>query len=83
MVTVTAVYAGGVLRPDAPLDLPEGASVNVQIRGVSGNDPKDALMADEDALRAMYAEFGPEDRKLAQTGLAHYADTLRREENSA
>jgi hypothetical protein len=51
--------------------------------GVLGDmalDPKDALMEDLETLRALYAEFGEEDRELAQVGLTHYARTLNREE---
>jgi predicted DNA-binding antitoxin AbrB/MazE fold protein len=83
MLTVTAVYTGGVLKPTTRLDLPENTSVEIQIMPLPVADPKDALMEDGEALRAMYAEFAQEDRQLAQTGLAHYAQTLRREESPA
>jgi predicted DNA-binding antitoxin AbrB/MazE fold protein len=82
MLTVTAVYKGGVLQPATRLDLPENARVKIQIL-TPVLDPKDALMEDEQALRAMYAEFEQEDRQLAQTGLAHYAQVLRHEEGAA
>lgn len=82
MLTVTAIYKGGVLQPMIRLDLPENAQVKIQIL-TPVIDPKDALMEDEQALRAMYAEFEQEDRELAQTGLAHYAQMLRREEGLA
>ena len=82
MLTVTAVYKGGVLRPTTRLDLPENARVEIQVLP-QAVDPKDALMEDEQALRALYAEFEQEDRQLAETGLAHYAQTLRHEEGQA
>jgi predicted DNA-binding antitoxin AbrB/MazE fold protein len=82
MLTVTAVYKGGVLQPATRLDLPENARVKLQIITLAA-DPKDALMDDEQALRALYAEFEQEDRQLAETGLAHYAQTLRHEEGQA
>ena len=81
MVTVTAVYSDGVLRPTDPLDLPNGARVTVLIADHCDPDPKDALMDDEDALRAMFAEFADEDGELADAGLAHYARVLNREED--
>jgi predicted DNA-binding antitoxin AbrB/MazE fold protein len=82
MLTVTAVYKGGVLQPATRLDLPENARVKLQIVTLAA-DLKDALMEDEQALRALYAEFEQEDRQLAETGLAHYAQTLRHEEGQA
>ena len=82
MLTVTAVYKGGVLQPATRLDLPENAKVRLQIVTLAA-DPKDALMEDAQALRALYAEFEQEDRQLAETGLAHYAQMLRHEEGLA
>jgi predicted DNA-binding antitoxin AbrB/MazE fold protein len=82
MLTVTAVYKGGVLQPATRLDLPENARVKLHIVTLAA-DPKDALIEDEQALRALYAEFEQEDRQLAETGLAHYAQTLRHEEGQA
>lgn len=84
MVTVTAVYSGGVLRPADPLDLPDGARVTVQIADQCDPDPpdpKDALMDDGETLRAVFAEFADEDRELADAGLTHYARVLNREED--
>ena len=83
MVTVTAVYSGGVLRPTAPLDLPDGAKVTVLVPDPSSPDAKDALMDDGEALRTMFAEFAEEDRQLADAGLAHYARVLSREEDGS
>lgn len=37
-------------------------------------------VVEEQALRALYAEFDTEERQLAQTGLAHYDDVLTRDE---
>lgn len=37
-LTVHAVYADGVLKPDQKLDLPEGASVEVEIKSVSKSE---------------------------------------------
>ena len=82
MLTVTAVYKSGVLQPTTRLDLPENTRVEIQIL-TPAIDPKDALMENEQALRAMYAEFEQEERQLAQTGLTHYAQMLRCEESSA
>jgi predicted DNA-binding antitoxin AbrB/MazE fold protein len=79
-----AIYKDGVLKPTTKLDLPDGATVEVQIYALPfavATDPKDALMDDEAALQAMYAEFAEEDRQLSTTGLASYAATLRREED--
>jgi len=79
-----AVYKDGVLKPTTKLDLPDGATVEVQINALPlavATDPKDALMDDEAALQAMYAEFAEEDRQLSRTGLVSYAATLRREED--
>ena len=84
VLTTRAVYKDGVLKPTTKLDLPDGATVEVQISALPlaiASDPKDALMDDEAALQAMYAEFAEEDRLLAQAGLASYAATLRREED--
>jgi predicted DNA-binding antitoxin AbrB/MazE fold protein len=40
-ITIQAVYEGGVLRPTQPLDLAEGATVEVTITGASAkqNEP--------------------------------------------
>jgi predicted DNA-binding antitoxin AbrB/MazE fold protein len=84
VLTTRAVYKDGVLKPTAKLDLPDGATVEVQISALPlaiASDPKDALMDDEAALQAMYAEFAEEDRLLAEAGLATYSATLRREED--
>ena len=84
VLTTRAVYKDGVLKPTTKLDLPDGATVEVQISALPlaiASDPKDALMDDEAALQAMYAEFAEEDRLLAEAGLASYAATLRREED--
>ena len=51
-------------------------TVGLRLRGV---DVLTAQEDDEQALRALYAEFEQEDRQLADTGLAHYAQTLRHE----
>lgn len=86
VLTTRAVYKDGVLKPATKLDLPDGATVEVQIHALPlaiASDPKDALMDDEAALQAMYAEFAEEDRLLAEAGLATYAATLRREEDRA
>ena len=86
ILTTRAIYTNGVLKPITKLDLPDGAAVEIQISSlpdVLAVDPKDALMEDADALQAMYAEFAPEDRQLAQSGLAHYAHILQQEESSA
>lgn len=45
-------------------------------------DPQEAFLDDPATLRALYAEFSDEDRALVQTGLAHYAQVLREEEDS-
>jgi len=82
-LTVNAVYKGGVLQPMTRLDLPENAQVKIQIVTLPVADPKDALMDDEQALRALYAEFEQQDRQLAQIGLAQYAQALQREEAPA
>ena len=55
-------------------------TVGLRLRGV---DVLTAQEDDEQALRALYAEFEQEDRQLAETGLAHYAQTLRHEEGQA
>ncbi|HLE62116.1 MAG TPA: antitoxin family protein [Pyrinomonadaceae bacterium] len=34
MTTITAVYENGVLRPTAPLDLPENSRVQIQVREI-------------------------------------------------
>jgi len=84
VLTTRAVYKDGVLKPTTKLDLPDGATVEVQISALPlaiASDPKDALMDDQAALQAMYAEFAEEDRRLAEAGLATYAATLRREED--
>jgi predicted DNA-binding antitoxin AbrB/MazE fold protein len=81
MLTVTAVYKGGVLRPTTRLNLPENTRVEIQVL-TPVVDPKDALMDDALALRALYAEFEREDRQLAETGLAQYAHILGQEEES-
>ena len=72
MLTVTAVYKGGVLLPTTRLDLPENTRVEIRVLP-QAVDPKDALMDDEQTLLALYAEFEQQDRQLAETGLAHYA----------
>jgi hypothetical protein len=51
------------LQPATRLDLPENAKVKLQIVTLAA-DPKDTLMEDEQALRALYAEFEQEDRQL-------------------
>jgi len=84
VVTTRAVYKDGVLKPITKLDLPDGTTVEVQISALPlavAIDPKDALMDDEAALQAMYAEFAEEDRLLAEAGLASYAAALKREED--
>ena len=55
-------------------------TVGLRLRGV---EVLTAQEDDEQALRALYAEFEQEDRQLAETGLAHYAQTLRHEEGQA
>lgn len=55
-------------------------TVGLRLRGV---DVLTAQEDDEQALRALDAEFEQEDRQLAETGLAHYAQTLRHEEGQA
>lgn len=44
---------------------------------------KETLMDDPQALRALYAEFGEQDRQLAQAGLSHYGRLLAEEEGGA
>lgn len=83
MVTVTAVYSGGVFRPSDRLPLPEGAKVTLQVSGMADMDPKDVLMDDAETLRTLYAEFADEDQGLAEAGLGHYARMLKQEEESA
>ena len=83
MVTVTAAYRGGVLRPTTRLRLPDGAKVELQVSGMTDADPKDALMDDAETLRTLYAEFADEDQGLAEAGLGHYARMLKQEEESA
>jgi predicted DNA-binding antitoxin AbrB/MazE fold protein len=86
VLTTRATYTGGVLKPATKLDLPDGATVMVQISSdsdVQFIDPKDALMEDAATLQAMYAEFAQEDRELARSGLTAYARLLREEERSA
>ena len=86
VLTTRAVYKDGVLKPTTKLDLPDDATVEVQISALPlavAVDPKDALMDNEAALQAMYAEFAEEDRLLAGAGLASYARTLKREEDRA
>jgi predicted DNA-binding antitoxin AbrB/MazE fold protein len=82
MLTVTAIYKDGVLQPTTRLDLPENTQVEIQVL-TPAVDPKDALMDDEQVLHALYAEFEQEDRRLAETGLAHYAQMLHHEEGPA
>ena len=83
ILTTRAIYTGGVLKPATKLDLPDGAAVEVRISPLAEvpvTDPKDALMDDGVALQIMYAEFAQEERQLAETGMAYYAETLRQEE---
>ena len=82
VLTTTAVYRSGVLQPQAPLGLPENAEVTIQIVHSPLHDADDALMDDEQALRAMYSEVAVEDRQLAEAGVLHYAESLRREEDT-
>jgi hypothetical protein len=42
-------------------------------------DPKDAFLDNVTALQSRYAEFAPEDRQLAESGLASYAGLLEEE----
>lgn len=46
------------------------------------DDSKDMLMNDLEALRILYKEAEEEDRQLAQTGIEHYVDLLKHEEES-
>ena len=83
ILTTQATFSGGVFRPAAKIDLPEGAVVELRISPVSASqaiDPKDALMNNATALQYMYAEFAQEERQLAETGLEYYAQTLDEEE---
>jgi predicted DNA-binding antitoxin AbrB/MazE fold protein len=82
MLTTTAVYRSGALRPTDPLDLPENVEVAIQIISSPVGDPRDRLMDDAEALHTLYAPFAGEDRKLAATGLPAYAGMLEREEAS-
>jgi hypothetical protein len=43
---------------------------------------KDALLDDAGALLLLYAEFAPENRQLAESGLATYARLLDEEDRS-
>jgi prevent-host-death family protein len=46
------------------------------------NLDKDALMDDEELLKALYAPFSEEEQALAEMGLEHYSDLLKSEEGS-
>jgi predicted DNA-binding antitoxin AbrB/MazE fold protein len=86
ILTTHATYSGGVFKPVAKIDLPEGTAVELRISTVSANqaiDPKDAILNDAAALQNMYAEFAREDRQLAETGLEYYAHTLEEEEKQS
>jgi predicted DNA-binding antitoxin AbrB/MazE fold protein len=61
MITVDAIFEGGVLRPKQPLDLPEGAEVRVVIRtetddplapviGICDEGPDISLAEQHDAI---------------------------------
>ena len=81
-----ATYSGGVFKPAAKIDLPEGSAVELRISTVFANqafDPKDVLLNDAAALQYLYAEFAQEDRQLAETGLEYYAHTLDEEEKQS
>ncbi|HET7088095.1 MAG TPA: antitoxin family protein [Anaerolineae bacterium] len=64
VLTTRAVYKDGVLKPTTKLDLPDGATAEVQISALPlavAVDPKDALLDDEAALQAMCSEFAEEE----------------------
>jgi predicted DNA-binding antitoxin AbrB/MazE fold protein len=69
-----------MLKPVRKLNLPEGATVDIQIKTESEVDPKDALMNEAETLQYHYAEFAQEERQLAGAGLAHYLHILEQEE---
>jgi predicted DNA-binding antitoxin AbrB/MazE fold protein len=51
-ITVQAVYAGGVLRPLAPLSLKEGQTVEVT---VASTGPAEPLLSEEETVRRIRA----------------------------
>jgi len=44
-------------------------------------DQKEALMDDQAALSALYAEFAEQDQEMAQAGMEHYVRLLWQEES--
>jgi predicted DNA-binding antitoxin AbrB/MazE fold protein len=83
ILSTRAIYRNGILRPDTKLDLPEGATVQIQITPESAIDPKDALMNEVATLQYRYAEFAQEEHQLADAGLAHYSHILEQEEKKS
>ena len=65
------------------LNLPEGATVQIQITTETVIDPKDALMNEAATLQYRYAEFAQEERQLADAGLAHYSNILEQEDKKS
>lgn len=53
------------------LSMEEWQAINEQLRSLQ----------EAQFLRSLYAEFDAEERMLAETGLGHYAETLKKEEN--
>ena len=76
ILNTRATYMNGVLKPTKKLDLPEGATVEIQIKTEAEIDPKDALMNEPATLQYRYAEFAQEERQLADAGLARYSHIL-------
>ena len=60
-----------------------GAAVLLSIEEWQAIDEQLRSFQDAQALRTLYAEFDAEEKILAETGLDHYAETLKREEDNA
>jgi predicted DNA-binding antitoxin AbrB/MazE fold protein len=83
ILNTRATYTAGILKPATRLNLPEGATVQIQITTETAIDPKDALMNEAGTLQYHYAEFAQEERQLADAGLAHYSQLLEQEEKKS
>lgn len=55
------------------LSMEEWQVINEQLR----------LLQEAQSLRSLYAQLDAEERMLAETGLGHYAETLKKEEDDA
>ena len=60
-----------------------GAAVLVSMEEWQAINEQLRSFQDAHALRALYAEFDIEEKMLAEAGLSHYAETLKREEDGA